>query len=628
MKHSDDNKTLQQLIEEVQSPDVLTRYAAALDLGELGDTRAVEPLIAALSDAEGYVAGAAAMALGQIGDPQAVAPLVAKLEGGDDRLAYPARDESGAITGTFINGGIVARALGKLGEPGFQALLTILHDYGGNEYVGGPAAYRLGELGDRRAIPALIAAFHSDVYEVRAAGADALASFGEDALSVLLDILRMGLAEWNSSLEPLVDALRRIGEPAVEPLIGLLRTSDDEDVRMVAVEVLGGIALNSDSLMESLHSVLREALRSALRDNDEYVRGKSALHLADIHDVSGLSVLLAMLDREDAREHRLATYALWNIGTEAVEPLLAILADTSRKLQARVRAVEALGKIGDTRAIPGLLAALTDDDRRIRMAAENALGELKGQEAMESLRKVLASAAAEDDAEERVTTLVALTKVSDTSVIPALLDVIASSVDENGSPRGSLAQGMSAARALADLKEPGLEALRTIVAHGNRWTAWCALHALDVRDESAQPILQAAARDPRPEIRGQALSALWQWWDDTLTEQCLSDLHDADPNLRRAAAKALEWHAKALPVAATEPLIAALEDEDLWVRYHAARALRVVGDERAIQPLLRCRANVSGKMPASDLKSDCMAAVIAIFHRSRAMNHDESQADG
>ncbi len=621
MKHADDNPRLQQLIEELQSPDVLARYAAAIDLGEMGDSRAVEPLITALDDAEGYVAGAAAMALGQIGDSRAVAPLVAALEGGggESRLAYPELGVSGAITGTFSPGGVVTKALGKLGESGFQALLTILHDYADDEYIGGPVAYRLGELGDPRAIPGLIAALHSDVDEVRAAGAEALASFGEDGLSVLLDILHAGLAQWDSSFEPLVVALRKIGEPAVEPLIGMLRTSEDKDVRMVAVKALGGIALNSDSLTKSQHAMLRDALRSALGDNDEDVRGKAALHLADMHDASGLSILLAMLDGGDARETQLAGYALHNIGAEAVESLLAILADTSRTPQTRVRAAEALGKIGDTRAIPGLLAALKDDDSQVRMGAEKVLGELKAQEPSESLREVLASPAAEGNAEERLTTLIALAKVGDTTVIPALLDMIASVVDENGSPRGSLAQGVRAAHALVALNEPGLEALRAVIEQGNQWTVWCALQALHERDKPALSILQAMARDPRPEIRAKALLHLWRQWDDTLTVQCLSDLCSPDPGIRRAAASALERHAKALPTAAIEPLIVALDDADLWVRYHAARTLRVIGDERAIQPLLRCRANTTGTMPASDVRRDCMEAVIAIFHRSRAM---------
>ncbi|MGZ3584353.1 MAG: HEAT repeat domain-containing protein, partial [Ktedonobacterales bacterium] len=205
MKHADDNPTLQQLIEELQSPDVLARYAAALDLGELGDTRAVEPLIAALDDAEGYVAGAAAMALGQIGDPRAVAPLVATLE-------------SGSVTGTFMTGGVVARALGNLGEAGFQALLTIMHDYAYHEFIGEPVAFRLGKLGDPRAIPALVEALRSYVYEIHAAAGRALASFGRDALPVLVEILHAGSAVWNASLQPVAEVLSRLGELAVEPL--------------------------------------------------------------------------------------------------------------------------------------------------------------------------------------------------------------------------------------------------------------------------------------------------------------------------------------------------------------------------------------------------------------------------
>ncbi|MGZ3584285.1 MAG: HEAT repeat domain-containing protein, partial [Ktedonobacterales bacterium] len=565
------------------------------------------------------------MALGQIGDPRAVAPLVATLDGGGGnfRLTYAELDESGAVTGTFMTGGVVAKALGKLGEPGLQVLLTMLHDHADDEYVGQPVAYRLGELGDRRAIPALIAALRSDVYEVHASGAQALASFGNDALVVLLDILHAGSSTWGGSLQPLVYAFLRIGESAIEPLIELLHMSDDKDVRLVAVEALGDISARREPLEESLWAALRQGLRSVLGDTDADVRLEAALRLGNLGDASGLAILLEMLASADAIGARRAMYALENIGAEAVEPLLAVLADTSRTQQARVRAVEALTRIGDTRAIPGLLAALKDDDRQVRMAAEKALGELKAQDAIEPLREVLKEGGAEVGAEEQLNVLIALAQLGDTSVIPALLQEIAS-MDERGARRtdlGQLRQGMRAALALGDLKESGLEALRALVEQGDLWTSITISvtlsEALRQIGEPALPILRAAARDPRSHVRSRALSVLWRWWDDTLTEQCLSDLHDADPKLRCAAAKALEWHAKALPAAANEPLIAALDDADLWVRYHAARALRVVGDERAIQPLLGCRSNAIGKMPASDLKRDCMTAVIAIFHRSR-----------
>jgi len=59
------------------------RIAAAITLGEIGDTRAVEPLIAVFNDKDDiYEAAlcAAAWALGKIGDARAVEPLIGALK--------------------------------------------------------------------------------------------------------------------------------------------------------------------------------------------------------------------------------------------------------------------------------------------------------------------------------------------------------------------------------------------------------------------------------------------------------------------------------------------------------------------------------------------------------------------
>ena len=59
------------------------REAAAEALGEIGDSRVVEPLVAALGDTDDDVREAAAEALGKIGDPRAVDPLTAALNDPD-----------------------------------------------------------------------------------------------------------------------------------------------------------------------------------------------------------------------------------------------------------------------------------------------------------------------------------------------------------------------------------------------------------------------------------------------------------------------------------------------------------------------------------------------------------------
>lgn len=64
--------------------DLITRGRAAMMLGKLRDTRAVDPLIQAL-DAPGFKTPVyAAEALGKIGDPRAIDPLLAALNTNND----------------------------------------------------------------------------------------------------------------------------------------------------------------------------------------------------------------------------------------------------------------------------------------------------------------------------------------------------------------------------------------------------------------------------------------------------------------------------------------------------------------------------------------------------------------
>jgi HEAT repeat protein len=78
--------------------DHSVRFAAALALGKIGDTRAVKPLIRAFQDRDD-IREAAAVALGKIGHPSAVEPLSALLN-----------DTSWDVRGS------AAKALGQIGD--------------------------------------------------------------------------------------------------------------------------------------------------------------------------------------------------------------------------------------------------------------------------------------------------------------------------------------------------------------------------------------------------------------------------------------------------------------------------------------------------------------------------------
>lgn len=62
------------------------RAGAARALGELGDSRAVEPLITALKDENAHVRRRATWALGELGDPRAVEPLRVALKDEDETV--------------------------------------------------------------------------------------------------------------------------------------------------------------------------------------------------------------------------------------------------------------------------------------------------------------------------------------------------------------------------------------------------------------------------------------------------------------------------------------------------------------------------------------------------------------
>jgi len=116
------------------------RQAAAESLGELGDTRAVEPLIVALEDSDSLVRHRAAEALGKLGDKRAVEPLIIALQGKNVEVRCAA-----------------ARALGEIWDArAVDPLIAVLQDE--DVEVRRAATRALGEIEDAQVAEPLIAA--------------------------------------------------------------------------------------------------------------------------------------------------------------------------------------------------------------------------------------------------------------------------------------------------------------------------------------------------------------------------------------------------------------------------------------------------------------------------------------
>ncbi|MHB8958933.1 MAG: HEAT repeat domain-containing protein [Candidatus Limnocylindrales bacterium] len=438
------------------NPDV--RIAAVRSLGRLHDARAVAPLIAALKDTDRDMRTEAINSLGELealGDARVVAALIAML-----RDEPTVRDPQTTPAGSFAP----REALGKAGTPAVEPLIAALGD--ANVLVRRAAAVILGWIRDHRAIAPLVAALDDENPLVRVAADKSLDALGWSPADPSMAVARwLAKGEWQEciklgtdAVEPLVaaledpnawvreaavNALGAIGsQRAVEPLAGLL--SDQSEylrVREAAAEALG--VIGDPAAVETLLAVL--AWASTDRDAEGFLRHEDkALHAAvasaigkigapalgaftvafsgwdpaqrlqaagaldeigwqpDKAEVGAcywaakrqwgkcveigspaVETLIPFLasgyvnDRDDAAE------ALGEIGDpRAVEPLIAALADGAGDLGldcsqgTRKAAAEALGRIGDARAIGPLVAALEDRDRRVGEAAAAALHQM------------------------------------------------------------------------------------------------------------------------------------------------------------------------------------------------------------------------------------------------------------
>ncbi|MCX5772310.1 MAG: HEAT repeat domain-containing protein [Candidatus Hydrogenedentes bacterium] len=373
------------------------RGSAAGALGMLGDARAVEPLIACLKDENESMREVAAEALGNLGDARAVKPLIACLNDKEDKDPYSYPDVRGSA----------AIALEKLGDAAVEPLIACLKDEDSD--VRRRAAEVLGNLGDARGVvPNLCRQFGDEREGLRFMVARALGLLGDArAVEALLAQLEDKYEDCRI-LESVARALERLGykpataearvtfllakrdwkqlvqkvPAAVETLIACLK-DDKRWVRQSAAEALG--VLGDERALEPLavlqkddYDDVREAVSEAL---GRLRHAENVVKLGPSLIESSIAILRDQarnnnqrLYPEGGRPYNEISERLWRLGEAALAPLIAWLKD--EHLGVRATAAEALGKMGDTRAVEALITCLKDESEWVREAAAEALGRL------------------------------------------------------------------------------------------------------------------------------------------------------------------------------------------------------------------------------------------------------------
>jgi HEAT repeat protein len=258
-------------------------------------------------------------------------------------------------------------------------------------------------MNDEQTIAELIEALNNRDYTIQHHASEALGSKGILAIEPLIGVLAE-YATWEDyeifankhSLAE--DALIRIGEPAVERLIGIL--DDDRwglrfgaiwslkeigDPRAIQplIEILRiddvNVTCEVSDAMEKFGEPAFEPMLAALTHTDRNVRGSALFLLGKTKDIRAVPHLIAALQDEDVEARQSAVFALGEIGdVRAFEPLIVALRDENPDI--RWSAVVSLGNLGDKAAIPHLLTMMNDPDEDVREDARYALQKLEYQQ--------------------------------------------------------------------------------------------------------------------------------------------------------------------------------------------------------------------------------------------------------
>jgi len=327
----------------------------------LGNTRSpnvISELVKALEDRNLDVRLAAVDALGKIANDAAIEGLLKALK----------NPSSGLIR--------VIRTLGNVGDQTVvPALIKVLSNPDLDSFIRLESAQALEKLGSKAAIPALLNLVKDSDFFVRLESAKALGKLSSKAaIPVLLDLI----SQKNFVRPKAIRALIDMGYENSQELLKAFRDdvierkkNDEASRRSIESEILEALSILEDE--EQLDEDLQEA-------------ADVLAHLPHKMTTAGLLKLLA--EHPHFYTRRLSAEALGNLGDKkAISGLIQALEDSN--LELRWIVAEALGNLGSKAAIPELSRMLDERESWLPSMAVGALKEIGGEEVIPDLHKAL-----------------------------------------------------------------------------------------------------------------------------------------------------------------------------------------------------------------------------------------------
>ena len=455
----------------------------------------------------------------------------------------------------------------------------------------------------QRVIQKIDPAVHEKLASIGSATPEKIEEQAEPLINALLRVLSEGDEE--SRLIAL-DALLTIGLPALPVLIGAL-SDTSPPVRAAAAEMIGEIGEPSAS----------GYLLPLLADGDGSVRAMAAKSLGKLRSTDATPSLITCLLDMKAGVKKEAVTALGRIGRPAVDDLIATLTGPSDEI--RRGAAEALGEIGDQRAIPHLVNLLGSDNAGVRAAAIEALKRFDVA-VIRPLEEILATGSRE----EKLAALLILADIGenarylieralndpDTIIVEKAENLLGRGDIETVDDRGRTQPSTQSDTGISEDITPLIQELLS----GNKEAQIRSAQELVFKGATAVPPLieillkgnreqRATAAEILAEIRGPAVRELLtllkggsrdtkitvalllgKIGDPIAIEPLMEMLTSQDYHIRKAAAESLGF---SMDPRAVPALTSLLSDDDPDVQIATIRAIGYIGDPEAIAQLIQ-----------------------------------------
>jgi HEAT repeat protein len=408
------------------------------------------------------------------------------------------------------------------------------------------AAFLVAQSADDRNLPLLFELLGDRDWRVRKTVVDGLVRDRRPEIIIgLIDALAdpENAGKRNSATEALI----RIGDAAISPIVQRLRSEEDIDVRLSLVNLMG--ELRSREGFEMLIDMLEG-------EADVNVASSIVSSLGKFHDASALPHLMrALRTREDLWLKFHVVEALGEIGDRTALPsILPLYAEKSL----RKPVLEAIGKIADVGTVNFLLRIIAEDEK-LNLTALRALVRIaeasKPRIVEEAERQLIQQRFRESFPREKIAPLVEHLHTTPKREVKAfIIKFLGWSSDENALP--VLLQYLShpetaeiSAQALSDFGPGALPRLLTSLQNEDDdeiiGLLLRVVNAIGGR-EAIPSILQFLDHE-NPIIRRLALETLGEIPDPSSIDYLLAKLDDSDVSSQQAAVNSISTLVAAFP---------------------------------------------------------------------------------